>query len=292
MTGHRPCELCGSEELVLRYALPHPIFRCPNCGLMVSQLAWDGTDTSDWYSSEFFAHEYWQQHDPDRSPDLAVYRRVLDFLAQRGVAHGRLLDVGCGLGVFMAAAQARGFAVEGTEVSNYAAEYVRGKLGVPVFLGDLGQAGYPTESFDVVTLWDVLEHVQRPSALLHTVYRITKAEGWLVVRAPSEDTLLNRIAHGIYVLSGGRAQGLAQRMHEYYHLYYWTRETLTTWLERFGWQIVVRWPGEVHLSRVVAPRLVKLGMQVLYWFQALSDMQYEQVLIAHKPGPAAGRAGG
>ena len=57
-----PCQLCGSERLARRYALRNPIWGCSECGLLVSQNAWDGTDTAAWYSAEFFADDYWQTH--------------------------------------------------------------------------------------------------------------------------------------------------------------------------------------------------------------------------------------
>lgn len=65
---------------------------------------------------------------------------------------GRLLDVGCGDGAFLKLAQERGWEVSGTEHSSYAAKYVGEALGITVFCGELFAAGYPDNSFDVVTM--------------------------------------------------------------------------------------------------------------------------------------------
>ena len=62
MSGAPRRELCGSHRLTPRYEIDNPIFGCSDCGLPVSKLAWDGTDTTAWNSEEFCAHEYWQTH--------------------------------------------------------------------------------------------------------------------------------------------------------------------------------------------------------------------------------------
>jgi len=188
--------------------------------------------------------------------------------------------------MFLDTARQRGFRVQGTEISEYAAEYTRQHFRVPVFLGELVGAGFLPASFDVVTLWDVLEHVQRPSAMLQEANRVLRTTGVLIVRTPNEDTLLNRIAQGVYVLSAGQVRGLVQRMHEYYHLYFFTHSTLDAMLKRCGFRVASCWGGEVHLSRVSASRIVKMGVSMLYRFQALLGMQYEQVVMAVKEHPA------
>ena len=98
---------------------------------------------------------------------------------------GYLLDVGCGLGTFLSLAESFGWQVSGTEVSEFAVSYAKKELARDVFLGNLEKAGFENNYFDVVTLWHVLEHVQRPVKLLAEVKRIIKPGGLVVIEVPN-----------------------------------------------------------------------------------------------------------
>lgn len=101
---------------------------------------------------------------------------------------GRLLDVGCATGQFLAEMVAfPGWEVMGVEPSVSAAEFAQA-YGFPVHQGDLSSAHYPQGSFDVVTLWDVFEHLHDPLAVLVEARRILKPDGVLILRTPSLDS--------------------------------------------------------------------------------------------------------
>ena len=106
---------------------------------------------------------------------------------------GRLLDVGCGTGIFLDAMRRHGWQVQGVELNEGAAQYSRDRLGLDVFAGPLEQAHYPDNTFDVVTLWDVLEHLPSPRLALQTFRRILKLDGLLVFRVPNAGSLDARL---------------------------------------------------------------------------------------------------
>jgi 2-polyprenyl-3-methyl-5-hydroxy-6-metoxy-1,4-benzoquinol methylase len=95
----------------------------------------------------------------------------------------RLLDVGCGAGTFLEAAARDNWQAFGVEVSRAAAEHVRTQ-GFEVFLGELEQANYPDEYFDVVIASEVLEHVPDPRKLLHSIARVLRTGGLLWATTP------------------------------------------------------------------------------------------------------------
>ena len=99
---------------------------------------------------------------------------------------GRLLDVGCGTGIFLDMMRRQGeWEVFGVEINEEAAKYAREKLQLDVFAGDLSEANFPTSYFDVVTLWHVLEHLHEPRSVLREIYRILRDDGWLLLSLPN-----------------------------------------------------------------------------------------------------------
>jgi SAM-dependent methyltransferase len=105
---------------------------------------------------------------------------VLRHLPPRIPRQGRLLDVGCAAGFFLAEAQAH-YEVLGVELSTWSSAYARDRLKLPVTTGTLQQAALQADCFDVVTLWDVIEHVPEPVPLLAEAARVLKPGGRLVL---------------------------------------------------------------------------------------------------------------
>jgi SAM-dependent methyltransferase len=98
---------------------------------------------------------------------------------------GRLLDVGCATGNFLQGIRRYGnWDLFGVEINDHAAQIAQ-KLGLNVRAGTLEQAGFLEGYFDVVTLWDVLEHLHNPASSLREIFRILKPDGLLVIRVPN-----------------------------------------------------------------------------------------------------------
>jgi 2-polyprenyl-3-methyl-5-hydroxy-6-metoxy-1,4-benzoquinol methylase len=98
---------------------------------------------------------------------------------------GSLLEIGCGTGLFLDAMRRMGgWQLKGVEVSELAARNAQERLELDVFHGQLEDAKYPDHSFDVVVMWDVLEHVHNPKQTLFEINRILAPDGLLVCRVP------------------------------------------------------------------------------------------------------------
>jgi SAM-dependent methyltransferase len=108
---------------------------------------------------------------------------------------GRLLDVGCGTGAFMAAAAANGWEPVGVELSEDAVNLAHRKTGLRVLCGDLCVDDLvEPESFDAVTLWGVLEHVPNAEMLLSACSRLLRPNGYLLLETPNPQGLFRLIA--------------------------------------------------------------------------------------------------
>jgi SAM-dependent methyltransferase len=146
-----------------------------------------------------------------------------------GPAGGRkLLDVGAYIGVFVEIAGAGGWQAQGIEPSEWAVAEAR-KCGLDVRAGTLETAGFPEASFDVITLWDVIEHLADPAAELRRASALLRPGGWLVVHTMDIEAPFAR-------LMGDRWPWLMDM-----HLYYFGRQTLSRMIAESGYQVV--WQG-------------------------------------------------
>jgi SAM-dependent methyltransferase len=139
---------------------------------------------------------------------------------------GRLLDVGCATGDFLVAAQERGWAAQGVELSGHAAGVAR-RRRVDVRVGTLRNARFPDAAFDVVTMLDVIEHLNDPMAELRETRRVLRPGGIICVETPNWDSIYRRVL-------GRRWAALQPRL----HLLYFDRTTLREALSRAGFQVV------------------------------------------------------
>jgi SAM-dependent methyltransferase len=142
-----------------------------------------------------------------------------------GLPPGRLLDVGSGKGAFLAAARDAGWDVLGVEFAAEAAEAARATFGIDVIVGDF-LAIRPLGTFDVVTMWHVLEHVRDPmGALVHAADSL-KPDGRLVVSVPNIESLQARLGgEDWFHLDLPR------------HLFHFTPRSLATLVEGAGFRV-------------------------------------------------------
>lgn len=241
--------LGGSETFTLR--------RCRRCGLIYLNPRPALTEMGEYYPSHYacFVHE---EHKANWYHRL----RYRAFVAKRcriaggGQKPGRLLDIGCGDGLFMLGMKERGWEVHGLDISPVAAQLAREK-GLEVFEGELDQAGYAEGSFDLITMWDVLEHLHDPGAHLTQAARLLKPEGSLVVTIPNPHSLDFRLFGLVWT-------GLDVPR----HLYVYTRPALFQLFERAGLEVVSgrcisggQWVSTRSLEWWIDERITRSGLK-------------------------------
>jgi len=155
-------------------------------------------------------------------PAYADYE-VMYLSARRG---GKLLDVGCGSGVFLTRMAQLGWQVQGVDFDEVAVSRAR-KAGLSVFHGTLEGAPYPDECFDAITMAHVLEHVHRPLDVLKVVRRLLKRGGTVSIVTPNARSF----AHHLY----GRHSLLLDPPR---HLHIFSLPSLVNLLRRAGFESV------------------------------------------------------
>ena len=120
---------------------------------------------------------------------------------------GNLLDVGCGGGAFISLAQDVNFKCQGIELNINRANFAKNKTGALIHQEDICSDAFiseHSENFDVISMWDVIEHVNYPCSTIESISKCTKPGGWLFIDTPAKDSFYHRFGELTYKLSGGR----------------------------------------------------------------------------------------
>ena len=151
---------------------------------------------------------------------------------------GRLLEVGPGWGVFMAAAEFNGFNVTGLEVYERSATWIRENLNLKVIMGQAPD-DLPDDLFDVVASFEVIEHCQDPNLFLAGIAARVAPGGVLALSTPFID-------HPV-----ARSHGYENPMwNEVDHKVYYDRSTMAAALKRVGFSVVDQWSSDRHIGCV------------------------------------------
>jgi SAM-dependent methyltransferase len=238
------CNLCGADDFAIRYPSTierrsgadwrayrctasgygwhHAIVQCQQCGLIYTNPRID---------SPGIIESYQAVEDPlyleEREGRVLTFEHHLKPLERlTGPPDGRpLLDVGCYTGVFVEIADNHGWDAWGVEPSHWAVEQAVAQ-GLHVVQGTLDTADLPEAHFDVVTMWDVIEHLPDPLGTLRHSHRLLKQGGLVVVHTIDIDSLFAR-------LMGARWPWLMEM-----HIYYFSQRTLRMMLERCDFQVL------------------------------------------------------
>jgi 2-polyprenyl-3-methyl-5-hydroxy-6-metoxy-1,4-benzoquinol methylase len=156
-----------------------------------------------------------------------------------------LLDIGCGEGFFLFNASKAGYTTKGIEISQDVAKYARREFGLDIEARSFEELRFPGNHFDVVTLWQVLEHVPYPLMVLKEVYRILKPGGLLATSTPDIEGIMAKIFR--------RKWWNLRRL----HINQFTAETLTDILNRAGFKNVfsTNYKEYINISMLVIPVL-------------------------------------
>jgi len=178
-------------------------------------------------------------HASARLPEVRIFERALGDLRTMTPA-GRLLDVGCGTGLFLDLARKQGWRVCGVELSRALAERASRGADLEIWQGDFLAAPYPPGSFDVITMWDFLEHVLDPLAVLRRARNLLLPSGVLLVFTIDTSSLFNLAGNLLYAATGRRLRRPLELLYDARHNYYFSRQSLARVLDRAGFR-VERW---------------------------------------------------
>lgn len=233
------CNLCGSDRYTIHLVRgdlnlfiegEFHLVRCTDCGLVYLNPRPSLDEIASLYLDDYDQFNIAVQDEPsclarlDRRYGLRKRCRAILRYKRRG----RLLDVGCATGDFLdMMREYPGWEVYGVELSKSASEYARNRLGLAVKTGILEDVDFPERYFDVVTLWNVLEHLPDPLGACQKIHSLLRPEGLLIFDTPNLDSLDARL-FGPYWIGYELPR----------HLYVFSYRTLRALSEKAGFRIV------------------------------------------------------
>lgn len=241
------CNLCGADEWVVRFPSTlnasadlnvdafrctsssyghHPqIVTCQQCGYVYANPRWNSAEVLTAYTAVEDA-TYAEERE---GRELTFSKHLRDMERRIGPANGRsLLDVGAYIGVFVEVARDAGWNAFGVEPSHWGVRIGQAR-GLPIIQGTQDAPALQNMAFDVITMWDVIEHVDDPLAELRKAYSLLKPGGVIVAHTMNIDSLTAR-------LMGERWPWLMDM-----HIHYFGRKTLSAMMHKAGFDVI--WTG-------------------------------------------------
>jgi len=249
----RPCAVCGASEFAPVYPAtvaadagdPAAYFsssrsragylaivRCTRCDLVMTNPRDDDATLARTYAGLED-----RAYDAEEHNRTQMARAHLAFVQHHCARPGRLIDVGCATGTLARVASEAGWQATGLDASAWAIARARKRCPQAEFVsGLIEEAEFPAAGFDVVTLWDTLEHVSDPAAVLRRVRTWLRPDGWLFLNVPNCESIPARLM--------GRRWVLLLRE----HLWYFSPRTITALLQHCGFAGVETRPNFVVFS--------------------------------------------
>jgi len=287
------CGLCGSARRTTKFTDgPFSVVTCEECGLTYvtprlvdASLIANVYDEGYWSSSSAKDRGY-TDYRADAPLYLKTYRKRYALVAKHFAKPGRVLDVGCAAGYFLKVCQEKGWDVLGLEVSDAIRPQAEERLGKShVMAGLLEDAPLAPASFDLVTFWDVVEHIPDVVGALKHVRTLLKPGGKLLIETQN--------------VASRTAARMGKAWHHYKHaehIYHFDPKTIADVLGRAGFRILENTPklgGKYVRLSFVAERaqrihpLVSALLTPLKWIGDTSvyvNLNDEMIVVAE---PAA-----
>ena len=231
------CNLCGFDDakfiLRARSRITNEgkkyfkLAKCKRCGLVYLNPRPEKEEIKKYYPPWYHSRAQAKVTDITKTELWGIpWREAMRNKAEpilRYKKKGKILDIGCGDGSLLKFLKESGWQTYGVELQDSSSLYARDALGLNVFSGRFDEADYPQNSFDVITLFHVLEHLPNPSGTLKKARLLLHKDGFLFIAVPNLDSFEAKIFRSKWV-------GISAPL----HLYHFTPQTLRTMLKSCG----------------------------------------------------------
>ena len=242
----RRCKLCGTAAASPKYKLKKTtVYACAACDFHfinhLDSLPPAAPDAAP-HTLDRKSSDYIEARLPANEKQLRQNLHLVQ--SHRPLSGAHCLDIGAGAGLFGHLLGEAGAIVEGIEPQGIFREFARRKFGLTLHAETIDARHWQEDCagfFDVVTLWDVFEHVNFPAETLQDAYNVMKPGGWLFLDTPRRDALYYRLGEWAYRLSGGGNPLLLDSLYSplpFRHKQIFTRRQLLKLMEKVGFSVI------------------------------------------------------
>jgi 2-polyprenyl-6-hydroxyphenyl methylase/3-demethylubiquinone-9 3-methyltransferase len=282
----------------------HLRYRLKNANVYVSQAGYHFTDTLDpveqipleidgsqlTTEEATYIETQLQANSQKFSQQVEILRKHLP------IEGAKVLDIGCGGGLFLSLLKHEKAHVLGIELSDSRAHYAATKHGLEIHKrpieSDFWQTGYKNY-FDAVTLWDVIEHVNYPLQTLQYAANVLKPGGLLLIDTPCRDSFYHQAGELTYRLSGGRFPTFLNAMyssHLFGHKQIFSTAEMKDIFESSGLKVIqlqkfheLSFPYEFYLKKLLRSQaLMRLSLPAVRAFFWLFKIRNKMLVIGKK----------
>jgi len=204
------------------------LYTCHKCGLIFTNKYWEHFDPEDLYET-YYRNETAGRFNFRIECAIRLFRFFRAFKIFTIYPRAKsILDIGSGRG-FMLYYLKKYYKYQktiGTQISKYALEFSRSKLGLEIYDKDLLELSLDNATFDIITVWQVLEHVSEPEKYIEKIFNLLNNHGKLVVEVPNFNSWTRALTNKYWL-------GLDLD----YHITFFTPESLSFLLKKYGFKI-------------------------------------------------------
>ena len=284
------CPVCGDANYDVKYRLTEfAIHRCRDCALVylwprrspeqIRELFEQLYTVGEGSVPELKTYYSFCYEDVPDNPLVQSYEAWLDKI-EAVHAPGRILDIGCGTGLFLAVARRRGWETFGVDESEEATTHAKEHFALDVRIGEFSQFASEGIRFDAITGWDIIEHAREPVTLLEAARSSLAPGGIVALSTPNQRSILDLIARGIYGATGGRVKDPLEKFYIEQHFVYFTEESLSDTCRRAGLEVVTMERELTDLRRLTLSPVMRFVLKGLFAASRLAGLENRLFTLA------------
>ncbi len=227
------------------------IWKCRKCGLISQELSFDKNELEKAYSEGTDAKYFEQFRQREK-----LFTHSIERIEKYTTPPGKLLDIGANAGIFLDVAQRRGWKVSGIDPSRWAGKEAKKRFNISIKNITFEKYTAKPNSFDVITMWDVLEHYVDPLAQLEKTKKLLKNRGVLALTTINIDSWFSKLL--------GRHWPWLIRV----HIWYFNKKSLTKMVKKSGFEVL--WVGNQNRWFLLPYLITRLTGHNFSWLPSIS----------------------
>jgi ubiquinone/menaquinone biosynthesis C-methylase UbiE len=253
------CLVCGSTKPAAR--LYRGILRCRTCNYVYADMCLTDEELFALYDERFFSGAEFSDYADDEKFFRKNFRLRINELKcfLDPARHKSLLEIGSAYGFFLDAVRDEFESVQGIDITEAGVRYARDRFKLDVVQADFLIHDFGAKKFDLVCMWDTIEHLRAPDLYVEKIARHTDSGALLAVTTADIESL------------NARLRGAQWRMiHPPTHLHYFSTATLTRLLDNYGFDVIYnRYGGFYRSLGNVAYNVFVLRQQAPWLFRQI-----------------------